>query len=90
MLCNYLHNTDYGNKNIVKLIRQHGDERKTYDVNLTNVSVLNSDLLYLQPNDIIYITPVKGKFFRENLPVYSFILSSVTTFVLLLSYISVN
>lgn len=79
--------TDYGNKSKVTLIRQINDKKETIEFDLTNSAIIGTQFYYLMPNDIIYVTPVKGKFFRENMSLYSFILSSVTTFILVLSYI---
>jgi polysaccharide biosynthesis/export protein len=78
---------DYGNKRNVMLIRQLKDKKVTYKLDMTNMESMGSEFYYLFPNDIIYVQPIKGKFFRENLPIYSFVISSITTFILILNYI---
>lgn len=79
--------TDYGNKTQVTLIRSNMEKKESYEIDLTNSDVLSANIYYLKPNDIIFVSPVKGKFFRENVGLYSFILSSLTTIILIFDYI---
>jgi polysaccharide biosynthesis/export protein len=79
--------TDYGNKKKVTLIRQVEDKKQTIEFDLTNTDIIGTQYYHLMPNDVIYVSPVKGKFFRENISLYSFVLSSVTTFILIMNYI---
>jgi len=78
---------DYGNKKKITLIRQVDHVKHTYEFDLTNTDMIGTKYYYMMPNDVIYVSPVKGKFFRENISLYSIILSSVTTFILVLNYI---
>ena len=79
--------TIYGNKTIVRLIRETPEGRKVIEFDFTDINILNSNVYYIMPNDIIYIEPVKDKAFKLNLPYVSVFFSSITTLILVLSYI---
>lgn len=50
--------TIYGNRAKVLVLRQEGDTRRTYTVDLTSSSqVYSSPAYYLQQNDVIYVEP---------------------------------
>ena len=50
--------TIYGNRAKVLVLRQEGDTRRTYAVDLTSSSqVYSSPAYYLQQNDVIYVEP---------------------------------
>jgi polysaccharide export outer membrane protein len=82
--------TDFAKKNKVLLIRQTETGSKAYRINLNDVSIMESDLYYLMPNDLIYVEPVKGKQFAFSEFPYVLILTTVTTTLLLLNYFSTN
>ena len=48
-------------RNKVVLIRHVKEGSKVYYLNLNSDKILNSDLYYLMPNDIIYVPPLKSK-----------------------------
>lgn len=52
---------DRGKKDSVLVIREKGNDKVFKRLNLTNESIFYSPYFYLQPNDIIYIKPVKKK-----------------------------
>ncbi len=53
--------TETGDKTDIAIIRKTVDGVKKYKVDLTNIAIFNSDLYYIQPNDIIYVKPIKRK-----------------------------
>jgi len=53
--------TETGDKTDIAIIRKTVDGVKKYKVDLTNIDIFNSDLYYIQPNDIIYVKPIKRK-----------------------------
>ena len=53
--------TEYGNKQDVTVIRKSLDGVKKYKIDLTNIDVFESENFYIQPNDIIYVPPIKRK-----------------------------
>ena len=50
-----------GNRKNVELIRNTLNGRKKYSLDLTSVNVLDSEVFYIQPNDIINVMPLKQK-----------------------------
>jgi polysaccharide export outer membrane protein len=77
----------YGNIKNVLLIRNSENKVKTYRINLTDRNLLTSELYYIQPNDVIYVEPVKAKVFRQNAPNISVALTSITTLIVVLNFI---
>ncbi|AMC09938.1 hypothetical protein Lupro_01105 [Lutibacter profundi] len=79
--------TPLGNRENVALIRKTLDGVKKYKLDLTNMAVFESENFYIQPNDIIYVAPLKQKSwgtgttglqtFSTILTVLSFVISSV-------------
>ena len=50
-----------GRRDCVKVIRQEGDQSKTYYVDLRSKDIFNSPVYNLQQNDVIYVEPNKMK-----------------------------
>lgn len=53
--------TVFGERREVKLIREENGKNQIYYIDLTSKDILNSPLMYLQPNDVIYVNPNGGK-----------------------------
>ena len=54
--------TVYGKRDDVKIVREEKNgERKVYEVDLNDASLLASPFYYLQQNDVVYVTPNKQK-----------------------------
>jgi len=79
--------TDYGNRKKVLVLRPGENSSKMYHIDLTNTRFLSSNAFFLLPNDIVYVEPIKSKIFRINIPTISLFLSSVSTLILVLSFI---
>lgn len=80
--------TDYSHIKNVLVLRQTENGIKSYRMDLTSSKdLLISKAFYLQPNDVIYIEPDKSKRLKINMPVFTLILSSISTAVLLLKYV---
>ncbi len=79
--------TPFGNRKNVIIIRKTIDGVKKYHLDLTNIDVFNSKYFYIQPNDIVYVAPLKQKSwgtgttglqsFSTVVTVLSFLVSSV-------------
>lgn len=50
-----------GNRKAVTIIRQTPSGSEMHDIDLTDINVMNSPYFYLQPNDYIYVKPLKQK-----------------------------
>jgi len=77
--------TQFGNRKKVKVIRNDNEVNRVFYVDLTKKGVLNNDDFMLQPHDIIYVAPLKKKFYAFNniTNVASMALSAVTLFLLI-------
>jgi polysaccharide biosynthesis/export protein len=79
-----------GDRRDVKVIRQFNQGSETYSIDLTDAKAVQSPAFYLQPNDYIYVKPLKqktwgtGKTGIESLGTIITILSLATTTFLLL------
>lgn len=78
---------DYGDRYNANIIRQTNEGTITREFDLTDKEIIDTEYFYVMPNDVIYIRPMKGKFFGFNEFPWMVILTSVTTFVLVLNYI---
>jgi polysaccharide export outer membrane protein len=75
--------TDYGNRNKVILIRNVNGENIRINVNLTNSEILASDYYNLRPNDIVYVKPLRNKFWGMRQFPFSILFSTLTTGLLI-------
>lgn len=68
-----------GSRKNLLIVRNTTNGTKTIKVDLTQRSLLSSDQYYLQPNDIIYIEPLKSTAFRIRVSDYSVLLTLITS-----------
>ena len=79
-----------GDRKDVKIIRRYPQGSETFSIDLTDSKATNSPCFYLQPNDYIYVKPLKqktwgtGKTGIESLSTIITLLSLATTTYLLL------
>lgn len=79
-----------GNRKNVAIIRQYPQGQKIHRLDLTDVEVMKSPYYYIQPNDIIYVEPLKQKSLGTGETLVSTIstiasLVAITTSIILLS-----
>ncbi|MGV8945661.1 MAG: polysaccharide biosynthesis/export family protein [Lutibacter sp.] len=77
----------YGDRENVLIIRKTLDGVKKYKVNMNEIAIFESENFYIQPNDIIYVAPLKQKSwgigttglqaFTTVISVLSFLITSV-------------
>ena len=78
-----------GNRKEVQIIRQYPQGQKIHTVDLTDRAVMQSPYYYIQPNDMIYVKPLKQKSLGtgttavQTLGTIATVLSLVTTSILL-------
>lgn len=53
--------TIFASRDNVMLIRNIGEEKRYYRIDLNNSTALSRELFYLQNNDVLYIEPSKGR-----------------------------
>jgi polysaccharide export outer membrane protein len=77
--------TDYGNRDNVILIRNINGENIRINVDITKSEVLSSDYYNLRPNDIVYVKPLRNKFWGMRQFPFTILLSTLTTALLFYS-----
>jgi len=77
--------SDFSNRQMVQVIRQTQGGNIIREFSLTDRSIMSSEFFYVMPNDVIYAKPMKGRIFQMNAFPYTVILSTITTFVLILN-----
>jgi len=75
--------TIYGNREQVILVRNENGENKRINVDLTKSNILAADYYNLRPNDIVYVKPMKKRFWGMDQFPYAIILSTITTALLI-------
>lgn len=83
-MANGVKNTAALNNTLV--IRQVGNKSQTFRLNLNDSGVLTSDGFNILPNDVVVVQPSKYKDLELKLPIYTLVLSTITTFLLVLNY----
>ncbi len=80
--------TSAGNRKKVIVLRNYPYGLVKEVINLKKEDLLLSDYYYLQPNDIVYISPTYSTRFREATSTYSLVLSTITTALLIFNYVN--
>jgi len=76
--------TTVGNRKDVLIIRQYPQGQKIHHIDLTSIEAFNSPYYYIQPNDMVYVKPLKQK----SLGTGTTLIQSITTVVTVLSLIT--
>lgn len=76
----------FSNRNKVQIIRNGNDKNSIVSFDLTKKEILSSPYYYLQPNDIIYIEPLKNKVYAFETFPYSLFFSTITTLLIIATY----
>lgn len=79
--------TDYAKIDRVLVMRTSDKQSETFRLDLTKKDFLKSKAFFLQPNDVVYVEPHNIKNTTMNSAIYSLLLSTVSTAVLITSLI---
>jgi polysaccharide biosynthesis/export protein len=79
--------TIFGDRKGVKLIRQTKEGYKEILIDMTTKTPLNSEVAYLYPDDVIYVTPIGRKAASTIAPSVLIITSILTTMALVITAI---
>jgi len=77
---------EFGNRKEIQLIRQSPYGPMVKQFSLSDRSILSSEFYYVMPNDVIYVQPASGRMFAQGTALYSLILSTITTALVIISY----
>lgn len=81
--------SDVGNRKNVQIIRTNESKTEKFTIDLTKMSAFDSDVFFLKPNDLVYIKPLKQKFWGtgttglESLTTVFSILTLITSTIIL-------
>jgi polysaccharide export outer membrane protein len=75
--------TEYGNRDNVILVRNENGENMRANINLTHSDILSSEYYYLRPNDILYVKPLRNKFWGMRQFPWSVFFAAITTGLLI-------
>jgi len=78
--------TDYGNRNEVILIRNENGENIRINMNIARSEILASGYYNLRPNDIVYVKPLRNKFWGMRQFPFSILFSTLTTGLLIYNF----
>ena len=82
--------TTFAKRDKVVLIRETETGSTVHQLNLNDISILESEYYYVLPDDVVYVPPVKGKNFAFDSFPYVLILSTITTSLLLINFFKNN
>ncbi len=80
--------TEFGDRYTIKIVRQTMEGSIVKEFDMTDKNLIDSEFYYVVPNDVIYAQPMKGKFFAMNTFPFALVLTTISTFILLHSYIT--
>lgn len=66
--------SDFGNRKNVTLIREEEGGTRFISLDLTRRDLVASEYFYLQPNDVLYVEPLRAKTFKQNIGQISLVL----------------
>jgi polysaccharide export outer membrane protein len=75
--------TEYGNRREVVLIRNSNGENTRVSLNLTKSEILGSEYYHIKPNDIVYVKPLREKFWGMRQFPFAVLFSTITTGLLI-------
>lgn len=78
--------SEFSNRQKIQLIRPSQFGPLIREFSLSDRSILTSEFYYIMPNDIIYIKPVAGRMFAHNTSIYTILLNTITTALVIISY----
>lgn len=77
--------TDYGDRGDVIIVRNENGQNIRANVDLTGSTLLASESYYLRPNDIVYVKPLRNKFWGMRQFPFEIFFSSITAGLLIYS-----
>lgn len=75
--------TEYGDRNEVILARNENGKNLRINIDLTSSELMESEYYYIRPNDMVYVKPMRKKFWGMRQFPFEILLSSLSTAVLL-------
>ena len=80
-----------GNRENILILRASKNSNKAFRIDITDKNLVNSEFYYIQPNDVIYVEPLKTTLFRERTADYLYYVTAftsvLTTLLLIISFL---
>ncbi len=76
----------FGNRRNVTIVREEGEYRSKYEIDLTSDELLASKYYMVKSNDIIYVEPLKGKKWGMDTFPYDLVLSIASLSIVMLTF----
>ncbi len=70
---------DFGDRYQLAIIRQTERESIIKEFDITDRNIIDSEFYYVMPNDVLYVKPLKGRYFAINTIPWTFALATLTT-----------
>ncbi|RKD87729.1 polysaccharide biosynthesis/export family protein [Mangrovibacterium diazotrophicum] len=80
--------TDYSRLKRALVVRETSEGVVNIKVDLTDKSLLSSSAYYLHPGDVVYVWPDRYKNTRLNASLYALMLSTISTMIVVLSFLN--
>ena len=74
----------------MSIIRKSLEKTVVKEFDITDKKIIDSEFYYVMPNDVLYIRPVRGRFFQINTAPFTFALTTVTAAISLFILIQNN
>ncbi|TFH22104.1 MAG: hypothetical protein E4H10_14290 [Bacteroidia bacterium] len=68
----------YGDRYDIRIVRQTLEGSEVREFDLTDKKIIDTEYYYVLPNDVIYVKPIKGRFWGLNEFPWTVIFSSIT------------
>jgi polysaccharide export outer membrane protein len=78
----------FGNRQKVLVIREEGDHRSKYELDLTSNSLLSSAYYMVKSNDVIYVEPLKRKKWGMSEFPWELLLSTVSLAIVVMTFMA--
>jgi polysaccharide biosynthesis/export protein len=79
--------SEYGNRRQIMIVRNENGNNNRVSIDLTRTDVLSSPYYLIQPNDFIYVSPLKKRFWGLVEFPYTVLLATITTALLIYTVI---
>ena len=74
--------TDFGNRKKVSITRNDKEVNNIVTIDLTEPGIISSEYLYIRPKDVIYVKPLRKKFWALSEFPYSIVIAAISTGIL--------
>jgi polysaccharide biosynthesis/export protein len=78
---------EYGNRREVILIRNESGMNRKIRIDLTRADIVSSPYYFIQPNDLVYVSPLRKRFWGMREFPFAIIMTTITTAIVVYTFI---